>query len=272
LKGTKPVNNTIARISRSAGLLVLTFLIGASVALAQDTLSGKYEGTLKTAGAADEKVSLELRPSAGTRVYYTTDGSIPDEKSTVYDKPIEIALGEREPVTLKTVVINAAGRKGSVYASTVIRDKMREPLTLGETKPGVAYEVVIPRPDGMGEGGRKTGESRSISLNQFANQGIDLKQPFAVTFDGYFRVPTDGVYEFQVDSTWDTTLVLAGGMIIDDAGTKDRKVRSSIIPLKAGLHKISVRYNHRGGDAAFRFRWGIKGQGLRQAGGGEFVH
>jgi hexosaminidase len=229
-------------------------------------------GGLQNIVTDDEKVSLELRPAVGTRVYYTTDGSTPDEKSTVYDKPIEIALGEREPATLKTVVANAAGRKSSVYAATVIRDKMREPLTLGETKPGVSYEVVIPRPDGMGEGARKTGESRSISLNQFANQGIDLKQPFAVTFDGYFRVPADGVFEFQVDSTWDTTVVFAGGMIISDEGTKDRKVRTAIIPLKAGLHRISVRYNHRGGDAAFRLRWGIKGQGLRQAGGGEFVH
>jgi hypothetical protein len=59
------------------------------------------------------------------------------------------------PSTLKTVVVNAAGRKSSVYAADVIRDKMREPLTLGETKPGVSYEVVIPRPDGMGEGARK---------------------------------------------------------------------------------------------------------------------
>ena len=58
------MNNKIERISR-AGLVVLTFVLGASVALAQDTLSGKYEGTLKTAGAADEKVSLELKNDGG---------------------------------------------------------------------------------------------------------------------------------------------------------------------------------------------------------------
>ena len=230
-------------------------------------------GGLQNIITDSEKVSIELRPAAGTRVYFTVDGTTPDEKSSPYEKPIEIALGERETATVKTVVVNAAGRKSSVYAGTVIRDKMREPATLGDSKPGVTYEVVIPRADGLGESGRKSGESRSISLNQFANQGIDLKQPFAVTFDGYFRVPTDGLYEFQVDSTWDTTVVLAGGMIIqDDAGTKDRKVRSAIIPLKAGLHRISLRYSHRGGDAAFRFRWGLKGQGLRQASGAEFVH
>ena len=59
------MNNTIARIARTAGLFVFTFVFGTAVALAQDTLSGKYEGTLKTAGAADEKVTLELKNDGG---------------------------------------------------------------------------------------------------------------------------------------------------------------------------------------------------------------
>ena len=59
------MNHTIERISRTAALFVLTFVLGTAMALAQDTLSGKYEGTAKTVGAADEKVSLELKNDAG---------------------------------------------------------------------------------------------------------------------------------------------------------------------------------------------------------------
>jgi len=80
------------------------------------------------------------------------------------------------------------------------------------------------------------------------------------------------VYEFQVDSTWDTTIVLGNRALIDGSGDATRKLRSAIIPLKAGWHMVSFRYNHRGGVAAFRVRYGIKGQGLRQIGGGELVH
>jgi len=227
---------------------------------------------LRNVVTQDEKVSIEIKPVVGTRVHYTTDGLTPDERSPLYERPVEIALQDRQAITVKTIVVTAAGRKSSVYAATVIRDRMRAPAERVETKQGVTYELVVPRAGTAGETDRKSGETRSIFLNQFANQGVDLKQPFAVTYDGYFRAPVDGVYEFQVDSTWDATVVLAGEMIIDETGTKNRKVRSAIIPLKAGLHKISIRYNHRGGDAALRFRWGIKGQGLRQAGGGEFVH
>lgn len=227
-------------------------------------------GGLRNVITQDEKVMIELQPAAGTRIHYTVDGSTPDERSAVYERPIEIALKEREAATLKTIVVNAAGRKSFVYAATIVRDRMREPVDVADPKPGLRYELFIPRGD-IGEGERKTGETRSIFLNQFANQGVDLKQPFVATFDGYFRAPADGLYEVQVDSTWDATVVLASEMIIDDVGTKERKVKSAIVPLRAGSHRVSIRYNHRGGDAAFRFRYGIKGQGLRQAGGGEFV-
>lgn len=229
-------------------------------------------GGLKNVITAEEKVLITLNPAPGTQVRYTTDGRYPDANSPVYKEPIEIALKERKSLPFFTRVVNASGRTSSVYAAVILGYPMHEPVMPENTTEGLKYEVFVPKGDMSGEGERKTGETKSIFLNQFANKGVDLKQPFAVTYDGYLRIPADGVYEIQVDATWDVTVVMGGGMLIDDAGTKDRKVRSSIIPLKAGLHKISIRYNHRGGDAAFRFRYGIKGQGLRQAGGGEFVY
>jgi hypothetical protein len=42
--------------------LLLTFLLGATVALAQDNVSGKYEGTIKS---PDEPISLELKSEGG---------------------------------------------------------------------------------------------------------------------------------------------------------------------------------------------------------------
>ncbi len=212
-----------------------------------------------------ERVSISLQPAPGTRILYTTDGSNPNDSSSVYTKPIELTLNEGEIKTLKTIVVNAAGRKSVVYAATVVRGKMREPDQTDAAKPGVNYSLDESRDE------KSLGTTRSLLLNQFA-QKIDIRKPFIVRFDGFFRVPEDGVYEFQVDSTWDATVMLGDGKIIDDAGTKDRKIRSAIVPLKAGLHKMSLRYNHRGGDPHFRFRWGIKGRGLTQAWGGEFVH
>lgn len=220
----------------------------------------------------NERVLIDLGPHVRMReILYTTDGSTPADASPRYNRAFELVLKEGEVKTLKTVVVNEAGRKSVVYAATIVRGKMLEPVTLTESKPGVNFSLWVPNNDFAQDPPPQIGESQSIALNQFA-QRINLKESFAVSFDGYFKAPADGVYEFQVDSTWDASLVLSGKEIIDEAGTKDRSVKFVIVPLKAGLHKISIRYGHRGGDAAFRFRWGIKGQGLRQAGGGEFVH
>lgn len=207
----------------------------------------------------------------GAKVLATVDGTEPTEKS----QPIPVRYvanpGENKVLTLKTIVVLPSGRKSAVYAATFVRGEMLEPVTISERKPGVTYELTVPAGDKAQARSTQKGETRSILLNQFA-QGIDLKKPFGVTFDGYLNVPTDGVYELQVDSTWDAAIVLGERKIIDQVGTKDRSIKNAIVPLKAGLHKISLRYNHRGGDLNFRFRWGIKGQGLRQAYGGEFYH
>lgn len=89
------MNNIIERFSRTPALFVLTFLLGASVALAQDTVSGKYEGTLKTAGAADEKVSLELKNDAGKISGRLTKGetAIDISEGTLTEKKLSLKLG-----------------------------------------------------------------------------------------------------------------------------------------------------------------------------------
>lgn len=228
-------------------------------------------GGLQNVVTAGGSVTIQLSAAPGTSINYTLDGSTPDEKSSLYVKPIEIALIENEIKTLKTIVVNGSGRKSSVYAATIVRGKMREPDAVADPKPGVAYEFNTPKADMSGVDVNRTGETKSIQLGQFAKD-FDLKKTFLVSFDGYIKIPIDGVYEFQTDSRWHPLVEIGGNTIIKDWGTAERKVNSAILPLKAGLHKIRLSYTNHSGEPHFRFRYGIKGQGLRQAYGGEFVH
>jgi len=229
------------------------------------------EGLRNAVAGSDGKASIELKNDVpGSKLYYTTDGSSPSESSSLYTKPIEITLAEDQRVDVKTIVVTAGGRKSSIYAATMVRQPWNEAteISAGKTQ-GLTYEITAYN-DAAEKAFSEKGNTRGIGFLQFASK-IDLKKRFDMQFDGYIYAPAEGVYEFQVDSTWDTTIVMGGSktggnqkMIINENGTADRKVRSAIVPLKAGLHLISIRYGKRGeGDPSFRFRWGLKGQGLR---------
>src|SRR6185436_5492719 len=155
-----------------------------------------------------------------------------------------------------------SGRKSSVYAATLFRRDYLQPTELTEKRQGVTYAFAVPPKDASNQPMLLSGESRTSGFQQFAKLA-DLKQPFTASFDGYINVIADGVYEFQTDAIWDAAIVVDGEKVVDYTGTKDRTVRSSVVPLRAGYHKVSLRYNHRGGDPVFRVRYGIKGQGLR---------
>ncbi|CAN5365811.1 family 20 glycosylhydrolase [soil metagenome] len=219
----------------------------------------------------DGKATVELWPAAGTKIYYTTNGTTPDERSKVYDKPIVIELKQGEKAELNTVVANAKGRKSVVYAATLVRSEMLPAVEPSGKTTGVTYSLFVPSNAYGQDTVPQKGESKTITLQQFAKQ-IDPKQTFGVTFEGYLNIAADGIYDFQVDSTWDRILSIDGQKLIDEAGTKDHSVKSNVVPLKAGWHKISVHYDHHEGDMFFRVRYGLKGQGLRQLGGGELVH
>ena len=116
------MNHTIRSFSRTAGLFVLTFVFGASAALAQDTLSGKYEGTVKTAGAADEKVSLELKNDSGKITGRLMKG----------ETAIDISEGMLAAAKL-SLKLGAAAKDGTVSA-VVDGDKITGDWTAGSAK------------------------------------------------------------------------------------------------------------------------------------------
>mgnify|MGYP003490297336 CR=1 FL=1 len=62
------------------------------------------------------------------------------------------------------------GRKSVVYTATVVRGAMLEPTTLGETKPGVTYSLVVPSAQFAQDPPAKKGETRSILLTQFEKE------------------------------------------------------------------------------------------------------
>lgn len=220
----------------------------------------------------DEPILLRITPPlAQCKVVYTIDGNDPDERSTEVRSELRVEPNGQDVVSVKTIVILPNGRKSSIYSATLLRRSWHEAEELKDKRQGVTFGFASARTDGIAEPIVLSGETKALGLQQFA-KNANLKQMFGVTFDGYINVPVDGVYEFQIESTWDAGLIVGGEKLMDVTGAKDRSIRSEVIALRAGLHKITIRYNNRGDNPLFRVRWGVKGQGLRVINGGELVH
>ncbi len=221
----------------------------------------------------DEAVDVELKTAiSGASIHYTTDGTTPTSASPVIPEKLEIRPNGGIRTDLKTVIVLPSGRASSVYTATFLRMPwlVAEP-DLKDKRQGATFGLVAWRPDGVAEPLVTSGETKTLGFQQFAKI-TDLKRPFAVTFNGYINAPVDAIYEFQVESTYSAAVELDGLKLIDETGTAERKTRSNVVPLRAGLHKISLRYANSSGDPFWRVRWAIKGQNWRNLGGGELIH
>lgn len=222
------------------------------------------------------KARIELAPPApNAKIFYTLDGSEPDEKSAEYKQPFDVPLANGEKKELKTVVMLANGRKSVTYAATILRRPYLAPVELKEKREGVNYafykkafasvkEIETAAPD-------ETGETKSIQLPQFAKK-IDPKEPFAAVFEGFINVPNDGIYEFNVESDDGSILMIGEETVVDNDGSHSMRAVSGIAPLRKGFHRIRLKFFQAGGDLALNLRWGIKGTGLRRIYGSELFH
>jgi hexosaminidase len=228
-------------------------------------------------GSAD-KVKIDLKPAiANGKIYYTIDGSEPNENSKLYDKPFEMTLKPNETAQIKLFVVNEKGRKSVVYSATFVRRESFKPIEVNDKKAGVNLKFY----KGEFKNGKdfdamqatETSQSKSIQLTQFADKTNKLKDAFGAMFDGYIYASEDAIYEFQTESD-DYAMLQIGGETIIEANSANGKMATNygIVPLQKGYHKINLRYFQKGGDAVLNLRWGIKGTGLRRIYGNELFH
>jgi hypothetical protein len=67
-------------------------------------------------------------------------------------------------------------------------------------------------------------------------------QRFAVQFEGYVRVPSDGVHRFVARADDGVRLEIDGEKLFEDDGEHDARESSAEIALLRGFHKIRVTY------------------------------
>jgi hexosaminidase len=193
-------------------------------------------------------------PLADATIHYTLDGTVPDEHSPRYEHPLDLAL-DAQGTSVAARLILADGRKGPVSRATFRRTVMHAAATVDAAalQPGLArayfeHELLSTR------GLTQLQPTRRDVAQQIGIPAYARPESFALTFDGYVRVPADGLYDFRLESDDGAVLRIDGDVVVDRDGPQSLAESSGQIGLAAGLHAISLKYFQDGGGKGLRLR------------------
>ncbi|MCK4879887.1 MAG: GH92 family glycosyl hydrolase [Bacteroidales bacterium] len=200
-------------------------------------------------------VSIEC-DTDGTDIYYSLDGEEPDKCAKLFTGPFTI----HQTTTINMIAFR--GDQASLPATAEFKKTLfRQPVEPGPVKAGLRYNYY-------------SGAFRMV--NDFANleplkSGItsnltigarESETYFAFDFEGYMKIPQDGLYTFYLKTNDGSKMYLAEEPIIDNDGLHPAIERKKTMALKKGTYPIVVKYFQEGGTNLLKVSW--KGPGVEK--------
>jgi hypothetical protein len=183
----------------------------------------------------DKPVTITLTTKTDeANIFYTLDGSTPDETSTRYSNPIKLEKSS----TVKTV----AYREGWIKSPNAERA-----FSIVGDKNGVNY--------GYYEGDWKSVPDftnfkpiKKGKVLEFSLENINRRDNhYAIEFTGHIHIEKAGEYTFFTNSDDGSILFIDGAEIVNNDGSHGEQIRQGTINLKSGMHTITLGYFEDGG-------------------------
>lgn len=184
----------------------------------------------------DATVNLTC-PLPGTEIRYTTDGSMPTKKSSLYNGSLKI----KETTDFAFRTFRPDGSPSDVARTRYVKAPYAEAVTApASLQPGLKAVWhnfrgnLCADIDAAPVKGEYVVESVSIPE--------EVKGDIGLVMTGYLEVPADGIYTFALLSDDGSTLMLDGELLGDNDGAHSPVEIIVQKALKAGLHPMEVRY------------------------------
>lgn len=204
-----------------------------------------------------ESVKVELgAPDKNSKIYYTLDGTEPNERSFVYENPFKV----NETTTLKAYAVSKGLLTSKVITTTFEKLSM---LPANKSSFAIVRDVDYSYyegkwnkiPDFSSLTPVKTGTQPEINISN-----KNRNEYFAMEFSGYIYIPADGIYTFSIGSDDGSILIIDGKEKIDNDGMHSFGKKEKEMLLAKGYHSINVQYVQGGGDGDLKLLW--KGPGF----------
>ena len=189
-----------------------------------------------------------------TRIRYTLDGSDPDTSSTLYQGPFTISDSDTVKArTFKNNVpvgyaqskpfIKGEGREADLTSAENLTSGLKYTYYESPAKNAPNYRKHWPLRRQLADEKQVITPRKSGITDNFDLAAREQDKLFAFEYEGYINIPRDGVYSFHIGADDDAKMYIGGEQIFDRMGqSPDTSFDSESIALKAGFHKIELRY------------------------------
>ncbi|MEN8249038.1 MAG: GH92 family glycosyl hydrolase [Bacteroidota bacterium] len=186
----------------------------------------------------------------GVKIYYSLDGSIPTQESMLYEDPFTVD---------KTTQIKFRAYQDGLQPSIVVTENLQKAVftsvaRLKNIKPGIKYNY-------FEAAYRNTSEIDKFSpmdsgvCSGFTINSRQKEKYFAFTYNGYIKIPEDGIYTFYLESNDGSRLYIDGKEVIDNDDYHGVKEEYGNIAMSTGYHKIELKYFQAGGGNKLGLSW-----------------
>ncbi|MBG48447.1 MAG: hypothetical protein CML05_09180 [Pseudozobellia sp.] len=181
-------------------------------------------------------------------IYYTADGSVPDEGSSKYKSPIKI----QNPTEIKARIIDNNGYKSPVIGqsydkvvpSKEIKLKSRKRKGLSYTMVAGHFKSLTEIPDNKEV--LKSGIAHDFKINDLIIPGKD--DDFGVVYTGFVKLAKTGMYLFKSTSDDNSRIYIDERLVVDNDKRHSNRTAEGYIALEKGLHKIRIEFVERSGE------------------------
>ncbi len=190
----------------------------------------------------DGTVTVELSNGVpGSFIYYTTDGSEPDEKAELYTGPL--TLEPDGEITLKSVTVMPGGRSSAVMTGLFRKAELKEASPVQSLNQGLRFTLYRGEFNSVDD---IMGEADSAGV--VSTVRIPAGSPgenFGLLMEGYIMVPADGIYSFFTGSDDGVRIYIDGELVVDGDLIHHGITNEGRAALRAGFHTVTIRYFQR---------------------------
>lgn len=202
------------------------------------------------------------------RIYYTLDGTEPNEQSLLYTQPFR--LDRSATIKLKGYAPHMQPSVVSTYQAT--KAEMLKSQKLAATENGVKYayyEGEFKHTHEIATKGKlkKEGVCSLPSLSE-----AQLPDHFGFIFTGYICAPEDGIYLFSTRSDDGSLFRIGNQTVVDNDGSHAEIRAVGRIALQKGYHPFELLYFEDYEGESLKFNWRIPGSETEELVDGKYLY